>query len=373
MGVKNYSAFAITYLLIGLALTLLTGCQPATFTPAAPPTAVDITALATASDSPISQPLPPTMPAPATPTAVATTLPATTTATAAAATPTLTHPPAVDVTAVVTSQPLPTITAVLPAEELPQPQLLHSQTIEIGRSLQNRPIYAYQFGQGPTQIMVVGGIHGGYEWNSIVLAHRLLDYFTNNPAEIPSDITLTIIPSANPDGHYLISGEDGNFDAADISQDTSPGRFSANTIDGLPVDLNRNWDCNWSPTALWRNTEVSGGSAPFSEPETSALRNFFLSQNPQAVIFLHSAANGVFASGCGAVHTPSYDLAAVYASAAAYPIFDTFDFYEITGDAGDWLTTQGIASISIELITHEAIEFDKNLNGVKAVLGYYDN
>ena len=372
MAVKNNSSFYSIYLLIAAALTLLTGCQPASFVPESSSNLVDITKETAIIDPAAPIPPPPTFPAPASPTAHATSLQTIVTATAVPATPTLLPIPTAAATAAATSRPqpinTPTIPTLLPSEELPI-----SQTFEIGRSLQGRPLFAHQFGQGPNKFMLVGGIHGGYEWNSIVLAHRLIDYFTDNPSEIPANVTLTIIPSANPDGHYLISGEDGNFDNADIRQDTSPGRFSANTINGLPVDLNRNWDCNWKPTALWRNTEVSGGTAPFSEPETNALRNFFLSQNPKAVIFLHSAANGVFVSGCGNLHAPSSDLATVYANAAAYPIFDSFDFYEITGDAGDWLTTQGIASISIELITHEAIEFDKNLNGVKAVLNYYGN
>jgi hypothetical protein len=45
--------------------------------------------------------------------------------------------------------------------------------------------------------------------------------------------------------------------------------------------------------------------------------------------------------------------------------------YEINGDASDWLTTQGIPSIAIELTDHSRIEWDRNLAGTLAVLNHY--
>jgi hypothetical protein len=45
--------------------------------------------------------------------------------------------------------------------------------------------------------------------------------------------------------------------------------------------------------------------------------------------------------------------------------------YTITGDASDSLTTEGIASITVELTDHTGVEFERNLAGVLAVLDYY--
>ena len=81
----------------------------------------------------------------------------------------------------------------------------------VGSSVEERPLRAYQFKNGPTQIIFVGGMHGGYEWNTIALAYEAIDYFRANPQVVPDEVTLTIIPSANPDGQFLVTGVDGRF------------------------------------------------------------------------------------------------------------------------------------------------------------------
>ena len=274
--------------------------------------------------------------------------------------------------------PSPTQTAMTPeispsaaAPELIQTPVV-SPTLEtppifsIGQSVQGRPINAYQFNNGPRKIIVIGGIHGGYEWNTILLAYALIDYFQATPGAVPDSVSLTIIPSANPDGQMLVTGKEGRFAEADVAENSAPGRFNANE-----VDLNRNWDCQWEPEATWRNQQVSGGSEPFSEPESVALRDYLLAQQPEAVIFLHSAANGVFAAGCPQTDLNSMLLAQAYGEATNYPVYERFTSYPITGDAGDWLTMQGITTITIELFDHQSIEWTRNLSGMLAVLDYY--
>lgn len=234
---------------------------------------------------------------------------------------------------------------------------------DIGLSSRGFPLTAHQFNDGPRHIVIVGGIHGGYEWNTILLAYGAIDYFLEHPAAVPESVTLTIIPAANPDGQELVTGKPNRFTVEDLVEDTFPGRFNGND-----VDLNRNWDCQWAEKALWRDREISGGDRPFSEPETVVLRDFLLQHQSEAVIFLHSAANGVFASGCPGTHQPSMDLAQIYGKAAGYPVYERFSAYEVTGDAGDWLSTQGIASFSVELINHQDLDLEKNLAGILAVL-----
>lgn len=213
---------------------------------------------------------------------------------------------------------------------------------------------------------MVGGIHGGYEWNTILLARELVEHFRSNPDDVPDSLTLTIIPAANPDGLDRVAGTTGEFSQADLLTDTTVGRFNGND-----VDLNRNWDCNWQPTGIWRGREVNAGGAVFSEPETIALRDYFLQHRPAAVIFLHSALNGVIASGCPETYQPSMELAQIYGDAANYPVYKRFTAYEITGDAGDWLAAHGITSISVELRNHEDLDRAKNLAGMMAVLNHY--
>lgn len=236
----------------------------------------------------------------------------------------------------------------------------------LGQSYNGHVIEAYKFGDGDTILIFVGGIHGGYEWNTILLAYTAIDYFQANPQTIPPNITLYIIPSANPDGQFLVTGKEGRFVPNDLSPDTISGRFN-----GRNVDLNRNWDCQWQAEGLWRNELVSAGTAPFSEPETQLLRDFFLVQQPALVIFWHSAANGIFTAGCPDLYEPAWQLATVYGLASQYPVYERFTYYTITGDASDWLAIMGIPSFSVELTTHESIDWEQNLAGMLAILQYY--
>jgi len=240
-------------------------------------------------------------------------------------------------------------------------------TQTVGLSSQARPIVDYQFKNGPRHVVFVGGMHGGYEWNTISLAYEAIDYFQANLDQIPDSLTLHIIPSANPDGQFLVTGSDGRFALTAVISDTVAGRFNGNN-----VDLNRNWDCNWQANGLWRDQWVSGGERPFSEPENVALRDYLLALQPEAVIFWHSALNGVFAAGCPQTYQPAYDLAEVYGLAGGYPIYEAFTSYPVTGDASDWLVAQGITSMTVELTTHSATDWRQNLAGMLATLAYYD-
>lgn len=264
-----------------------------------------------------------------------------------------------------TNTPPATATAV-PTLPPPTPADGYTTTV-IGYSVAERPLTDYLFGSGPDHIVFIGGIHGGYEWNTILLAYDMIDYFAANPGLIPAGVTLHIIPAANPDGQYLVTGQEGRFLPQDVAADSLRGRVNDND-----VDLNRNWDCKWTANAIWRDQPTSGGSQPFSEPETMVLRDFLLDLNPAAVIFWHSAANGVFAAGCHTVHQPSLNLATVYGRAAGYPVYETFTSYVVTGDAGDWLSLQGIAAASVELLNHEDTDWAKNVAGVTAVLRQYN-
>jgi eukaryotic-like serine/threonine-protein kinase len=252
-----------------------------------------------------------------------------------------------------TAVPTPTFTA-------------YGITQTIGFSAQNRPIVAHRFGFGTRHLVLVGGIHGGYEWNTIVLAYELIDYFTQNPDRIPKNVTLTIIPAANLDGQFMAVGHEGEFTPSSVQRNMQDARFNGNM-----VDLNRNWDCDWQEVGFWGEREVNTGSMPFSEPETLTLRRFFLGQGADAVIFYHSKANGVFAGGCPDVYQPAFELATIYGEASNYPVFERFTYYPVTGDASDWLALQDIPSFSVELKTHTGIDWTANLAGVLALLDFY--
>lgn len=242
-------------------------------------------------------------------------------------------------------------------------------TSVIGSSVEGRSIATYTFGTGDTHLLFVGGMHGGYEWNTVLLAEAFVEYFTETPEGVPSELTLHVIPNLNPDATFALTGKD-DFTALDIPSDTArlaAARFNANN-----VDLNRNFDCKWQPESTWRNQPVSAGGSAFSEPETVALRDYVLKVQPKAVVFWHSQANTVYASECEEGVLPeTLTIMELYAEAAGYRTQATFDAYSITGDAEGWLATLAIPAITVELATRTSIEWERNVAGVSALLTYY--
>lgn len=239
----------------------------------------------------------------------------------------------------------------------------------IGSSVEGRKIEAYTYGNGEAHLVFVGGIHGGYEWNSALLAYKFMDYLNANQQSIPESLTVTVIPSANPDGMYKVIGKEGRFTVEDVLTDRpiESRRFNAHM-----VDLNRNFDCKWKPESMWRENTVSAGSKPFSEPETAAIRDFVLKNNPDAVVFWHSQSNAVYASECeDGILPETLNIMNAYSRASGYPPIKSFDHYEITGDAEGWLASIGIPAITVELQTHETVEWERNLAGIKALFEYY--
>jgi hypothetical protein len=240
----------------------------------------------------------------------------------------------------------------------------------IGQSVEGRDIEAFTYGDGGTRLLFVGGVHGGYEWNSVLLAYAVMDYLSANPAAIAENVSVTIVPDANPDGVFKVIGKEGRFTLADVPADEGPtgnGRLNANA-----VDLNRNFDCHWQAKSMWRGNEVSAGTAAFSEPEARAIRDLVASIEPVAATFWHSQANAVYASECGAgILSETRAVMTAYATAAGYQAIDVFDAYPVTGDAEGWLASIGVPAITVELSSHASVEFDRNLAGVKALLSRY--
>lgn len=240
----------------------------------------------------------------------------------------------------------------------------------IGTSVDGRKIESYTYGSGDTHLAFVGGMHGGYEWNSVLLAYQFIDYLNDTYEAIPDNVTVTVIPNVNPDGVYAVTGKEGRFVAADVSTDKqilATGRFNAND-----VDLNRNFDCKWQPKGTWQSKATSAGTAAFSEPETSAIKNFVLEDKPTAVVFWHSQSNAVYASECkNGILPETLNIMNAYSKVSGYPAVSSFNAYPVTGDAEGWLASINIPAITVELKTHETVEWDRNLAGIKALFEYY--
>ncbi len=240
----------------------------------------------------------------------------------------------------------------------------------LGKSVEGRDIMAYHFGEGQKEIIFMAGLHGGYSWNTSLLAYELVDYLKANASTVPADLKVTVIPVLNPDGLVKVTGTAEKFAVSDVSKSTETlvaGRFNSNE-----VDLNRNFDCDWKAVGKWQSRDVSGGTSPFSEPESAALKNYVESKNPAAVVVWYSAAGGVFASNCyGGVSAETSALTDLYAKASGYKAYLDFDYYEITGDVVNWFAKKGVPAVSVLLTNHTDTEWSKNLAGIKAVLSKY--
>lgn len=269
--------------------------------------------------------------------------------------------------AVRTITPTSTKTVIPSPSTTPTSTLVPGTPSLLGYSTNNYPIEVYKFGNGPIKLVLIGGIHGGYEWNTILLAYKVIDYFTANPEKIPEKIRIYIIPSVNPDGQMKVVGHTGRFTKQEVGENTKIGRFN-----GANVDLNRNWDCNWSPTAIWQEEEILAGTEPFSEVEVQLLKNFLVNDvSADLVIFWHSAAFAVYGAGCGKLYQPSADLAQAYANASGYTYYDTFTDYAVTGDATDWLSLVEIPAITVELSNHTDLDLERNLDAILEIMEHY--
>jgi predicted deacylase len=244
----------------------------------------------------------------------------------------------------------------LPADYLPSstPSIASASTLipaentfSIGQSVQGRDILAWRFGDGEHIVLLVGGIHAGFEANTVMLVNEMIAHFQSTPADILPGITLLLVPVANPDG--LLLGRE------------SEGRFNANN-----VDLNRNWGCEWSTTAYWQNQLVNPGERAFSEPETRAVGGVIRDLRPGAAIFYHAAAHGIFAGDCDGDHG-SAALAAVIGDASGYPYGKAWSAYPVSGSASTWADGLGVPAVDLELSGTRETEFIPNLQGVMAV------
>lgn len=277
---------------------------------------------------------------------------------------------------VVVTQPIPTTpTTPIATTASPTPVATSSEVARgpqsiIGTSSGGEPITAYHFGTGDREVVLIGGIHGGYSWNTALLGYELIDWLEKTPRAIPEDITVTIVPVLNPDGLKLITKTAGRFTAASIKATPDlrvKARFNANT-----VDINRNFDCEWKAAGTWQNQTVSGGATAFSEPESQAIKAYVERYEPTAVVTWYSAAGGVYASNCkNGILAETATMTEIFAKASGYTAHESFDYYEITGDMVNWLAKVKIPAISVLLTNHEGTELAKNKLGVEAILKHF--
>ncbi|HSD56399.1 MAG TPA: DUF2817 domain-containing protein [Candidatus Saccharimonadales bacterium] len=230
-------------------------------------------------------------------------------------------------------------------------RVLCQTAFSIGTSVQGRAIMAYSFGAGPSKIVFVGGTHGN-ERSSVYILNRWIEYLENNPGRIPANRTIIVIPVMNPDG------------------------YAANTrTNAHNVDLNRNFPSNsWKSGVTMPDhsyLEYGGGTAPLSEPESRALANYVLSQNPRLVLTYHASGGVVVPNDSG----DSVAIAQAYGAKSSVGYMSnsgtpTFFEYDTTGAFEDWLHDKySIPALLIELLEKNDNEFSGHQNALWYIAG----
>lgn len=175
------------------------------------------------------------------------------------------------------------------------------QMFEIGRSIENRPIYALRLTKDPRRArvyptrpqVVINAMLHAREWitppAALYFAFRLVSEYDSDTRirEYLERMEIYVIPVVNPDGYVFTHISDST--RLWRKNRRFNGRVFNQPVYG--VDLNRNWSVGWGGQGSSNNpfSDTYRGAAPFSEPETYHLSRWMMSL-PQlrAHVDLHS-------------------------------------------------------------------------------------
>ncbi|MBM4113427.1 MAG: hypothetical protein FJ253_08680 [Phycisphaerae bacterium] len=148
----------------------------------------------------------------------------------------------------------------------------------LGTSLEGRPIRGVRISSQPVgadlPAFLFNACQHAREWatpmTAMLIGQELIDGAGGDPRiqTILSQCEVIIVPVVNPDGYHF-SWVDTRLWRKN-RRDNGDGTFG--------VDLNRNWGYEWGGQGSSGNpnSETYRGTAPFSEPETQAMRDFIL-------------------------------------------------------------------------------------------------
>jgi len=247
-----------------------------------------------------------------------------------------------------------------------------AQVTTIGYSIEGRELNVIKISdnvsldEAEPNIFIIG-CHHAREWISVevplLFAQYLLEHYRDNP-EVRRAIDgaqVYIMPIQNPDGL--------EFSIHTYRMWRKNRRYNGNL--GWGVDTNRNYGYMWayddegSSPDSW--SEVYRGPAPFSEPETEAVRQFLLAHPPAGTISYHNYSQ-IIIYPWGYTYEPApdaeeMDQIAAEMSSRMFPVngrlyeFGASDILYLTnGDTLDWVYgTFGTPAYTIELPPEEML------------------
>lgn len=234
------------------------------------------------------------------------------------------------------------------AEQYPDIAELHV----IGESREGNPIYALEvsntLGETGKPESVHMALYHAREWPTGEMAMRLAEHLTaeygenDQVTQVVNDIKTWIIPVVNPDG-FIHSYEEYQMWRKN-RVDNGDGTFG--------VDLNRNHSYLWGSnngSSGDTSSNTYRGTEPFSEPETRALRDFFLDRNVITTITSHTSGELIlypWSHKFDVVPDPEVEiLAAEMSDFNGYSDIPAMGLYPQSGDFLDWMygTMRGIS------------------------------
>jgi carboxypeptidase T len=273
----------------------------------------------------------------------------------------------------------PEMVQALKAAEAVHPDIV--RVFSIGKSYQGRTIWAAEVSdnvgtdEGEPEVMF-DGLHHAREHLSGEMSLYILRLLTGNYGKdtaigrrvthIVDSRRIWIIPMVNPDGlEYDLGGHP--YRSWRKNRQPNPGSSSVGT------DLNRNYDYAWGGAPSNPASINYRGSAPFSAPETQAIRDFVLSRRVDGVqrirthISFHTAGEYVlwpYGHTLTAIPPDMTRLDALafrrmgrhMAATNGYRPEQSSAMYKTYGDEIDWLYgTQRIFSYTFEMFPTTAV------------------
>ncbi|OWR49318.1 carboxypeptidase [Danaus plexippus plexippus] len=157
--------------------------------------------------------------------------------------------------------------------------------IDIGRSVENRPIIGMKIDYKKKENPVIGVFEGtlhAREWiTPVTLTWIVKEFLTSRDEKIrflAENIVWHVFPITNPDGFiYTFTGNRMWRKNRSRANFTSCGQYLDDDMSN-GVDLNRNFDFVWMEVGASQNpcTSTFAGPRAFSEPESTAIENHVL-------------------------------------------------------------------------------------------------
>ncbi|UOQ87045.1 peptidoglycan-binding protein [Gracilibacillus salinarum] len=183
------------------------------------------------------------------------------------------------------------------------------KTVNIGRSVDGRNIYAMKLGNGNKEIFINGSHHAREHMTTNIIMKMIDEYakayvgnkrFSGyNVRKLLNEFSIWFVPMVNPDGVMLV--QDGAYSAKSpqrvISINNGSRDFSAWKANIRGVDLNRQYPYLWN--TITDNLSSPGyafykGRAPLTEPEVQAVYDFTNDHNFLAAVAYHSSGQLIY-------------------------------------------------------------------------------